>query len=161
MQVVAADILRVPPGVPAVPAGTPVVAMLRNLLQILAPDEVATALRYVSGALPAKGVLYVSGEILDDDRTTPAEAAAINLVFVNLYAVGQAYTESEYRRWLTEAGLVDVERLAEDLIRARLPDEAVRRSLSSSLTTPEDGLIEGGIEESTSTSTPRSVSCPD
>jgi hypothetical protein len=35
---------------------------------------------------------------------------AFNLVFLNVYEEGQAYTEHEYRTWLTEAGFVDIER---------------------------------------------------
>ena len=34
-----------------------------------------------------------------------------NLVFVNVYDGGEAYTEQQYRDWLDEAGLVNFQRV--------------------------------------------------
>ena len=96
-------------------------AMLRNFIQVLGPDQISCALTCVWSALRPGAVIYISGDILDDSRQSPADTVAFNLVFVNIYDAGQAYVESEYRGWLSQAGFVDVERLGEDLIRARRP----------------------------------------
>ncbi len=96
-------------------------AMLRNFIQVLAPDQIARALACVWAALRPGAIIYISGDILDDSRQSPVDTVAFNLVFVNIYEAGQAYTESEYCHWLSEAGFVDIERLGEDLIRARRP----------------------------------------
>ena len=96
-------------------------AMLRNFIQVLAPDQGCRALTSVWAALRSGGVVYISGDILDDSRLSPADTVAFNLVFVNIYETGQAYTEAEYRGWLSEAGFTDIERLEEDLMRARRP----------------------------------------
>jgi hypothetical protein len=45
------------------------------------------------------------------------------MVFLNMFGDGQAYTESEYRTWLAEAGFTDFERepflMGNSLISAR------------------------------------------
>ena len=47
----------------------------------------------------------------------------MNLIFLNMFDDGQAYTESEYLNWLTDAGFTDVSRephmMGADLISAR------------------------------------------
>ncbi len=45
------------------------------------------------------------------NRRTRSAAVSFNLVFLNIYDHGQAYTEQEYRNWLAEAGFVDFERV--------------------------------------------------
>lgn len=103
-------------------AGSYGAAILRNFLQVLAPDKIVRALASVSSALRPGAVIYVSGDILDDSRQTPEDTAAFNLVFINIYDAGQAYTESEYGEWLSQTGFVEIERLEEDLMRARWPE---------------------------------------
>ena len=98
------------------------VAMLRNFVQVLPEEEVAVVLAHLFAALRPGGDVYINGDIIDDNRTTPAETVAFNLVFVNLYDAGQAYTQSEYSGWLRAAGFVDVERLDDDTMRARVPE---------------------------------------
>ncbi|MFQ5971173.1 MAG: methyltransferase [Alphaproteobacteria bacterium] len=85
------------------------VAVLRSLLQVLAEEEAADVVRNVSPAIVPNGTLYVIGRILDDTRLTPPESVSFNLVFLNLYDHGQAYTERQYRDWLAEAGFTDIE----------------------------------------------------
>ena len=96
-------------------------AMLRNFIQVLAPDQIVRALACVVTALRPGAIIYISGHILDNSRQSPVDSVAFNLVFVNIYDAGQAYTEMEYRHWLSEAGFVGIERLGEDLMRARRP----------------------------------------
>ena len=57
------------------------------------------------------GEIYIVGYVLDDDRLSPPETAAYNLVFLNLYDEGEAYTESEYKTWLEAAGFKDFQRI--------------------------------------------------
>ena len=116
LRVVAADVAREPL------EGTFDVAMLRNFIQVLPEEEAGAVMRHLFPAMRPGGVVYISGDIIDDGRTTPAETVAFNLVFINLYESGQAYTESEYADWLAAAGFVNVERLDDETIRARVPE---------------------------------------
>ena len=97
------------------------VAMLRNFVQILAPDQIRRVLAGVGAALQPGGALYICGDILDDSRLSPADTVAFNLVFANIYEAGQAYTEEEHRAWLSEAGFEEIERVDTDIMRARKP----------------------------------------
>ena len=72
------------------------VAVLKNFLQVLSPNDAQSALRNVIQTLHPGGRIYVTGHILDDTRTTPIETARFNLVFLNIYENGQAYTRNEY-----------------------------------------------------------------
>lgn len=99
-------------------------AVLKALLQTLSPEQARLALIHVGAALVPGAWIYILGQgILDDSRLSPREAACFNLAFLSLYPEGRAYTESEYRSWLEEAGFAAVERssLAEgsQLITAR------------------------------------------
>lgn len=92
------------------PPGRYDVATLRSVLQVLAPAEAAAVVRHVADALEPGGELYVVGRMLDDSRLSPPDAVAVNVMFLNVYDHGQAWTEHEYRAWLGAAGLVDVVR---------------------------------------------------
>jgi cyclopropane fatty-acyl-phospholipid synthase-like methyltransferase len=85
-------------------------AVVRNLLQVLSADEAQTALHNVGQSLRPGGAVYILAVILDDSRVSPATEALFNVVFLNFYDAGQAYTESEYRAWLVAAGFVDITR---------------------------------------------------
>ena len=87
------------------------VAVASKLTQVLSPDEVRAALRNVANVLEPSGVIHLFTQVLDDSRLSPEEAVSFNLVFLNIYDHGQAYTEQEYRNWLAEAGFVDFERV--------------------------------------------------
>lgn len=99
------------------------VAVMRSILQVLSRGEAAAVVRNVGAAIVPGGTLYVSGRVLDDTRLSPPENVSFNLVFLNLYDHGQAYTEREYRNWLAEAGFTEIEhRRGEDatsVLRAR------------------------------------------
>jgi hypothetical protein len=71
---------------------------LRAFLQVLSREAAAQALRNVAAAVKPGGAVFILGMgILDDSRVSPAEVVSFNLVFVNIYDQGQAYTESEHR----------------------------------------------------------------
>ena len=102
VAVAACDVVAAPP------PGTYDVAVLRALVQVLGPDEARRAIGNVAAALEPGGEVHVIGRILDDSRLSPLPAVLSNLVFLNVFDGGRSYTEATYRRWLEEAGFVDV-----------------------------------------------------
>jgi hypothetical protein len=104
VTVMAADVVREP-----LP-GSYEVAVVRELLQVLSPDEAQRALQHIGTALTAGGTIYIIGQVLDDTHTTPPEAVGFNLIFLNTFDAGESYTESAHRTWLRAAGFVDIER---------------------------------------------------
>ena len=98
------------------------VALLRNFVQVLGPESAAKSLQHVGEAMQVGGEIYIVGDALDDDRRSPPETAAYNVVYVNIYDEGEAYTESEYRTWLEAAGFENFQRIVQtrgySLIRA-------------------------------------------
>ena len=118
-KVIMGDVVRGPL------TGTYDVAVLRAFIQALSPDEAQNALRNLIQVLEPGSPIYVLGQVLDDSRLSPPEAVAFNLVFINVYDEGQAYTEHEYRSWLKEAGFTGIGRVklagGQSLIAARKP----------------------------------------
>ena len=49
--------------------------------------------------------------ILDDSRTTPSDIVRVGVVFLNIFDSEEIFAESDYRGWMTAAGLGDVERV--------------------------------------------------
>ena len=87
------------------------VVIIKSFIQLLSPEEAQIALRNVGGVVEPGGVMYILGSILDNSRLAPAGLVGENLLFLNIYDEGQAYTEGEYKGWLTEAGFGDFERI--------------------------------------------------
>jgi 16S rRNA G1207 methylase RsmC len=104
IDVINADLVATPP------AGRYDVAVLRALLQVLGPDAAARVVANVGAAIDPGGEIFIVGRVLDDSRQAPLDTVAANLMFLNIYDEGQAYTEGEHRDWLTAAGFGDVER---------------------------------------------------
>ena len=119
IEVVANDVVRDPP------TGSYDIAVLRAFIQILSPAEAQRALHHLIQVLEPGGKIHILGQVLDDSRLSPPETVAFNLVFLNVYDEGQAYTEHEYRTWLADAGFVGIERTlltgGESLIAAYKP----------------------------------------
>jgi len=86
------------------------VAILSSFLQVLCADDARQAVQHIGAALNPGGTIYIVGFILDNSRTSPPAAIGQNLAAINLYYVGEAYTEHEHRAWLRDAGFVDIER---------------------------------------------------
>lgn len=84
-------------------------AVLKAFTQTLSPNEIRRALKNVSNVIEPGGTVCILAHILDDSRLSPRETAVFNLVFLNIYEDGQAYTVGEYYRWLEETGFGDVE----------------------------------------------------
>ncbi len=104
------------------PEGRYDVAVMANLIQVLARDQARRALRNVGRALVPRGVVFIIGWVLDDSQLSPPEIAASNFAFLNIYDDGRAFTEAEHRAWLVEAGFTTFERTllasGESIIRA-------------------------------------------
>ena len=92
------------------PPGTYDAAVMRNLIQVLSADDAARVLVNIGKAMEPGGVLCILGWMLDDSRTAPMNAVCHNVVFINFYDHGQAYTEGEHREWLGAAGFTAIER---------------------------------------------------
>lgn len=118
-EVITADVMNGPL------AGGHDAAVLRAFIQVLSPDGARRVLRNLNQALEPGSPIFIIGRVLDDSRLSPPETVAFNLIFINVYDEGQAYTEHEYRSWLTEAGFTGIERFplsgGESLITARKP----------------------------------------
>ena len=116
VEIVAADVTAQPL------AGRYDAAVLKNFIQVLSQEQAAGALCHVFDALNPGGTIYVTGHILEDSRRAPAESVLFNIVFINIYDAGRAYTRAEYVSLLEQAGFADIDFLEEDLVTARKPD---------------------------------------
>ena len=109
------------------PEGRYDVAVMANLIQVLARDQARRALRNVGRALVPRGVLFIIGWVLGDSQLSPPEIAASNFAFLNIYDEGRAFTEAAHRAWLLEAGFTTFERTllpsGESIIRAEKAGE--------------------------------------
>jgi SAM-dependent methyltransferase len=86
-------------------------AAMRYFLQMLPAETAIRAVRNAASILRPGGALYVCDLILDDARTSPREILRVGVVFLNIFDSEEIFAESDYRRWMTEAGLVDIERV--------------------------------------------------
>lgn len=91
------------------PEGSFDVAAQRNLVQVLAPDQARRLLRNLGEAMEPGGTIFILGHVLEESRSSPAQAVGLNLTFLSIYDEGQAYTEGEHRLWLAEAGFSEME----------------------------------------------------
>jgi hypothetical protein len=74
-------------------------------LQVLSPEDARRVLKNVSRVMNPGGEIYIrGGGIIDNSRISPPGLVSFNIVFVNVYDKGQAYTEQEHKEWLEEAG---------------------------------------------------------
>jgi len=115
VSVVAGDVVREPL------SGEYDIALLQNFIQILSPEQAQAALRHVYAGLRPGGRLCILGHILDDSRLSPEDSVAANLVFLNIYAHGQAYTRREHEDWIAAAGFEDIVFESEEQVTARRP----------------------------------------
>ncbi len=89
------------------------IAIARAFFQVLSVENCGTAARNIAAAIPSGGEIFVIGFILDDSGLSPENCVAQNVQFLNIFDEGQAYRESQYRDWLTNAGFVDIARKPE------------------------------------------------
>jgi len=84
-------------------------AISRACLQVLSEDQVRRGILHIGEAVRPGGRLIIIGAILDDSRRTPTRAVHYNLLAINIYKDGEAYTVSQYQSWLEEAGFGELE----------------------------------------------------
>jgi SAM-dependent methyltransferase len=83
-------------------------ALLRALVQVLAPEDAARAIRHAVAGLRPGGHIYITGSgILNDDRLSPPAGVYLNVTLMNFYPAGRSYTTSEHVDWLKAAGCTD------------------------------------------------------
>ena len=101
-------------------------AVLSSFIQVVSADKARRALKNVGKVVAPGGAIYIRGDVVDDSGVSPIGAVMRNLIYLNIYDEGQAYTEREHREWLKEAGFEDFERkILPDgfsLVRARKPN---------------------------------------
>jgi hypothetical protein len=102
INVVGTDITQQPP------EGRYDTAIVRSFLQVLSPEHAGKTLKSLREALLPDGMIYILGHFLDDTRLFPHESVLHNLMFINLYEEGQAYTAKNYRSWLEKANFGDI-----------------------------------------------------
>ncbi len=85
-------------------------AVLSSFIQVISRDQARRALQNVGKAVSPGGAIYIRGDIVDDSGISPLGSVMRNLVYLNIYDQGQAYTEREHREWLKEAGFENFER---------------------------------------------------
>lgn len=90
------------------PGGIYDVAVLRALIQVMAPENARKILKNVSQVVAPGGYVYIVGCILDNTRLAPTASIAFSLVFLNVYEDGGAYTEKQHHDWLIEAGFKNI-----------------------------------------------------
>jgi SAM-dependent methyltransferase len=87
--------------------------LLSAICHMLSVAENRDLLRRCRQATAPGGRLVISDFILDEDRTGPPRAALFALNMLVGTEGGNSYTESEYSRWMREAGYAEVERLVD------------------------------------------------
>jgi cyclopropane fatty-acyl-phospholipid synthase-like methyltransferase len=92
------------------PSGSYDAAVLSSFIQVISRDQARRALQNVGKVVNPRGAIYIRGDMVDDSGTSPLGSVMRNLVYLNIYDEGQAYTEREHREWLQEAGFDDFER---------------------------------------------------
>lgn len=90
------------------PTETYDVAMLRSLLQTVAPDTASKIVANIGKAIRPGGEIHIIGRILEDNRIEPAANVFFDVVFLNIYDDGASYTFSENKAWLEAGGFGQV-----------------------------------------------------
>ena len=84
------------------------VATARALFQVLSAEQCGKVAKNIGAGVSHGGTMFVLGLAADDSHLAPVDAVGMNLVFAGMFDGGQAYTESEYRHWLSDAGFGDI-----------------------------------------------------
>lgn len=86
------------------PAGNYDAAILRSLLQTVAPETAANIVVNIGKAIRPGGEIYIVGRVLEDNRIHPSTNVIFDMVFLNIYEGGASHTFSEHKGWLEAAG---------------------------------------------------------
>jgi 2-polyprenyl-3-methyl-5-hydroxy-6-metoxy-1,4-benzoquinol methylase len=80
------------------------VVLVTNFLHHFDPPTIETLLRKIRAALAPTGLVVTLDFVPNEDRVTPARAAAFAMTMLGTTPSGDAYTASEYRRMFQNAG---------------------------------------------------------
>jgi len=83
-------------------------AVLANVLHDFSPERAQEILGRVVAALPSGGRVIILEIVPDEERRSPPLAVAFSVAMIVNTAGGDAHTPSQYRSWLTAAGLTGV-----------------------------------------------------
>jgi len=83
--------------------------LLANILHDWPAERCSEIVREAAGLLAPGGTLLLYEWILDDGRDSPPDVALFALMMLVENEGGAAWTESEFRRWLVNAGLEQIE----------------------------------------------------
>lgn len=103
IRVLAVDLVQQPPD------GFYDAAVTRSFIQVLSAQDAGKALKNIGSAIVPGGSIHIVGRLLEDSRLSPRMSVAHNLLLLNLYEEGGAYTEGEYRCWLESAGFAEIQ----------------------------------------------------
>ena len=78
------------------------------LYQVLSDNQCQQAAHSIAAALRSGGTLFIIGHVTDDTRLSPEASVGMNMMFLNVFDDGQAYSESDYATWLNNAGFADI-----------------------------------------------------
>jgi hypothetical protein len=93
--------------------------LVSNICHMLDERENRDLLRRCCPATAPGGCIVIRDFVIDEDRTSPAQAALFALNMLVGTRGGSSYTESEYGAWLLDAGYQRVERRGPELIVGR------------------------------------------
>ena len=93
----------------ALPSGNDLV-FLSAIIHSCSPAEVPELFKKCARALNPGGLIVVQEFVVDEDRTSPAFSVFFALNMLVGTPGGDAFTESEIRRWLQEAGFGAIKR---------------------------------------------------
>lgn len=91
------------------------VAWLSHILHSVGPAGCAVILEKAVAALEPGGTLMIQEFILNDQKNGPPFPALFSLNMLVGTETGRSYSESELMRMMSEAGLIDLKRIAVDL----------------------------------------------
>lgn len=85
------------------------IAILHHLVQVFSAGEAEMIIQKVHDAILPGGVIGIIGKVLEDSHLAPPQTVLFNMVFINTYDSGQAYTEQDHISWLKNAGFEQIE----------------------------------------------------
>jgi hypothetical protein len=84
---------------------------LSNILHLLPAGTNRELLLRAAAALAPRGELLIHDVLMEEDGVRPVYGAMLSLTMLVMSEGGRTYPESEVREWLTEAGLLAIDRI--------------------------------------------------
>jgi (2Fe-2S) ferredoxin/predicted O-methyltransferase YrrM len=85
--------------------------LLSAICHMLGPDQNRDLLRRAFAALASGGRIAIQDHVMNDDGTAPRAGALFAINMLVGTPNGGTFSEAQYRRWLTDAGFIDVRHL--------------------------------------------------